>query len=129
MEFLAQAPPAVMPELERHRRPRKRYGSEPRIWGQRRNAGGHADPTPTMHRACDAGVWLFVRMGGALDTSGAAGALAHKELFFTATVGVPPNELKHIEDNWYDELRALAKSKGVVAYGEIGLDYRYALSP
>jgi len=56
-------------------------------------------------------------------------ALAERHPFISATVGVHPHEVKYIKDGWYDELRALAKSKGVVAYGETGLDYHYDHSP
>jgi len=46
-----------------------------------------------------------------------------------ASVGVHPHEVKHIADDWYDELRRLAQHEKVVAYGEIGLDYHYNHSP
>src|SRR5437870_742918 len=88
-----------------------------------------ADREAMIQRARDAGVWHFVTIGCDLETSRAAVALSQKHPFISATVGVHPHEVKHIQDNWYDELRALAKSKGVVAYGEIGLDYHYDHSP
>src|SRR5437016_9376476 len=88
-----------------------------------------ADREAMIQRARDAGVGYFVTIGCDLETSRAAVALAHKHPFISATVGVHPHEVKHIQGNWYDELRALAKSKGVVAYGEIGLDYHYDHSP
>src|SRR5688500_16092916 len=58
-------------------------------------------------------------------TRRAAVALADRYTFEYATVGVHPNEVKHIEDGWYNEYRRLAKNKKVVAFGEIGLDYHY----
>src|SRR5205807_9429052 len=88
-----------------------------------------ADRDAMLQRARDAGVGHFVTIGCDLETSRAAVALAQKHPFISATVGVHPHEVKHIQDGWYDELRALAKSKGVVAYGEIGLDYHYDHSP
>src|SRR5207302_4208702 len=88
-----------------------------------------ADRDAMLQRARDAGVWHFVTIGFVLATSRAAVALAQKHPFISATVGVHPHEVKHIQVNWYDELRPLAKSKGVVAYGEIGLDYHYDHSP
>src|SRR5437899_12774307 len=87
------------------------------------------DREAMIQRARDAGVGHFVTIGCDLETSRAAVALAQKYPFISATVGVHPHEVKHIQDNWNDELRALAKSKGVVAYGEIGLDYHYDHSP
>src|SRR5881397_4025219 len=88
-----------------------------------------ADREAMIQRARDAGIEHFVTIGFDLKTSRAAVALAQKYPFISATVGVHPHEVKHIQDNWNDELRALAKSERVVAYGEIGLDYHYDHSP
>src|SRR2546428_11663397 len=77
-----------------------------------------ADREAMIQRARDAGISHFVTIGCDLETSRAAVALAERHPFISATVGVHPHEVKHIKDGWYDELRALAKSKGVVAYGE-----------
>ncbi len=41
------------------------------------------------------------------------------------TIGVHPNEVGNISDNFYDKLESLLKHKKVVAVGEIGLDYYY----
>src|SRR3989475_4763075 len=70
-----------------------------------------ADREAMIQRARDAGVGHFVTIGCDLETSRAAVALAHKYPFISATVGIHPHEVKHIQDNWYDELRALARSK------------------
>jgi TatD DNase family protein len=51
----------------------------------------------------------------------------HADIY--ASIGVHPHEVKHIRDDWYDELRRLAQHAKVVAYGEIGLDYHYNHSP
>ncbi len=88
-----------------------------------------ADREVMIQRAKDAGIEHFVTIGCDLETSRAAVALAQHYPFISATVGVHPHEVKRIEGGWYDELRALAKSNGVVAYGEIGLDYHYDHSP
>src|SRR5205823_1116609 len=88
-----------------------------------------ADREAMIARACESGVEHFITIGCDLETSHAAVALAKQHPFISATVGVHPHEVKHIKDDWYAELRALAKSKGVVAYGEIGLDYHYDHSP
>src|SRR2546427_156663 len=79
-----------------------------------------ADREPMLQRARDAGIGHFVTIGCDLETSRAAVTLAQRHPFISATVGVHPHEVKHIQDGWYDELRVLAKSKGVVAYGEVG---------
>ena len=88
-----------------------------------------ADREAMIQRAQAAGIGHFVTIGCDLATSRAAVALAQQHPFISATVGVHPHEVKHIADGWYEELRTLAKSGRVVAYGEIGLDYHYDHSP
>ena len=83
------------------------------------------DREAVIARAREAGVDAFVSIGCDLTTSQAATALADHYPFVYASVGVHPHEVKHIQDDWYDEFRRLAKSEKVVAYGEIGLDYHY----
>lgn len=83
------------------------------------------DREAVIARARDGGVEAFVSIGCDLTTSQAAVALADHYRFVYASVGVHPHEVKHIQDDWYDEFRRLAKSEKVVAYGEIGLDYHY----
>jgi TatD DNase family protein len=83
------------------------------------------DRETMIARAREAGVEAFVTIGCDLKTSQAAIRLAEQHPFIYASIGVHPHEVKHIEDNWYDEFRRLAKNKKVVAYGEIGLDYHY----
>ncbi|MGH7231066.1 MAG: TatD family hydrolase [Nitrospiraceae bacterium] len=84
-----------------------------------------ADREAMMARAREAGVRTFVTIGCDLDTSRSAVALADGYTNVYATIGVHPHEAKHIADDWYDELRRLARHPKVVAYGEIGLDYHY----
>jgi TatD DNase family protein len=88
-----------------------------------------ADREAMITRARESGIDHFITIGCDLETSQAAVALAERHPFISATVGVHPHEVKHIQDGWYHELRALAKSERVVAYGEIGLDYHYDHSP
>jgi TatD DNase family protein len=83
------------------------------------------DREAAIARAREAGVEAFVSIGCDLTTSQAAVALANHYPFVYAAVGVHPHEVKHIQGDWYDEFRRLAKSAKVVAYGEIGLDYHY----
>jgi len=87
------------------------------------------DREAMIQRAREAGIEHLVSIGCDLETSRAAVELANKHPFISATVGVHPHEVRHIKDGWYDELRALAKSGRVAAYGEIGLDYHYDHSP
>ncbi|MGQ0695417.1 MAG: TatD family hydrolase [Nitrospiraceae bacterium] len=83
------------------------------------------DRNAMIARAREAGVEAFVTIGCDLKTSQAAITLAEQHPFIYASIGVHPHEVKHTEDNWYDEFRRLAKNRKVVAYGEIGLDYHY----
>jgi len=84
-----------------------------------------SDREAMIARAREAGVEAFVTIGCDLSTSQAAIALADRYPCVYASVGVHPHEVKHMGDEWYDELRRLATHKKVVAYGEIGLDYHY----
>jgi TatD DNase family protein len=83
------------------------------------------DRDAMIQRAREAGIAAFVTIGCDLTTSRSAVTLAdcHSDIY--ASIGVHPHEVKHIGDDWYDELRRLAEHAKVVAYGEIGLDYHY----
>jgi TatD DNase family protein len=88
-----------------------------------------ADRDAMIQRARQAGVTAFVTIGCDLTTSRSAVTLADRHSDIYASIGVHPHEVKHIGDDWYDELRRLAQHAKVVAYGEIGLDYHYNHSP
>lgn len=81
-----------------------------------------------IERARAAGVDTMITIGCDLATSRAAVSLAERYPFVYATIGVHPHEVRYIQPEWFDELRRLAASKKVVAYGEIGLDYHYTHS-
>ena len=80
-----------------------------------------SDREAMIARAREAGVDTMITIGCDLATSRSAVALAGHYPFVYASIGVHPHEVKHIADNWYDELRQLARETKVVAYGEIGL--------
>ena len=88
-----------------------------------------ADREAVIARARETGVETMVTIGCDLTSSRSAVALAEHYPFIYASVGVHPHEVKHICDDWYDELRRLPQREKVVAYGEIGLDYHYNHSP
>ena len=46
-----------------------------------------------------------------------------------ASIGVHPHDAFKVTPQTFDDLRALAKHRKVVAFGEIGLDYHYDFSP
>ena len=76
-----------------------------------------------------AGVTLVVNASSDLPSSEASVALAtrHKEIY--AVIGVHPHEAKTYNSEVEKRLIQLAKQPKVVAFGEIGLDYHYDLSP
>ena len=73
----------------------------------------------------DNDVEMFLNPGADLKTSRAAVALAEKYSFIYAAVGCHPHDTKYMNDETMDIFRDLAKSKKVLAIGEIGLDYFY----
>lgn len=86
-----------------------------------------ADLDAVLERARDAGVARMVTAGQDEVTSRAAMELAARHASVVAAVGVHPHEAKGAGDlQW---LEPLARTGGVVAVGEIGLDYHYDFSP
>jgi TatD DNase family protein len=89
-----------------------------------------ADPVALIERARSVGVARFLVPGTTLADSEQAVALAAAHDGVVAAVGVHPHEAKD-----FDPLRdgaafeALARRGGVVAIGEIGLDFHYDHSP
>ena len=51
--------------------------------------------------------------------------LANKFDFFICTVGIHPENIYNLPNDWTIKLENFAKQKKVVAIGEIGLDYHY----
>ena len=90
-----------------------------------------ADREQVISRAQEAGVETIVAIGngdgpGTLDCGI---QLAQKYECMYATVGIHPHEAKLVTDAAFVELGQLAKRPGVIAWGEIGLDYFYDHSP
>lgn len=85
------------------------------------------DLDAVLARARDAGVSHIVTAGQDEATSRATLALAASHEKIAPAVGVHPHEAKGAGDlAWLDEL---ARDPGVVAVGEMGLDYHYDFSP
>lgn len=63
--------------------------------------------------------------GADLRTSEKAVLLAEKYPFIYAAVGCHPHDTKYMNDDTMNKFKNLAKSKKVIAIGEIGLDYYY----
>ncbi len=83
------------------------------------------DRDDVIRRARDAGVEYIVTIGTTVESSRDAVLLAEQYDFIYAAVGIHPHEAKDVLHPAHDVLRHFAKSKKVVAYGEIGLDYYY----
>ena len=88
-----------------------------------------SDLEPVLERAAAAGVGRIVVPGIDLATSRTAVQLAAEYPQLRAAVGVHPHHAGDWAEGTLEELAALAQSPGVVAIGEIGLDYVRLLSP
>jgi TatD DNase family protein len=90
-----------------------------------------SDRELVISRAREAGVRTMVAIGNGdgppnLD---AGVQLADKHPFMYATIGIHPHEARLTSDHAYAEMERLARHPKVIAWGEIGLDYFYDLSP
>lgn len=82
------------------------------------------DRAAVLKRSLDALEWLLV-VGDDLDTSRRAVAMIRDRVY--AAVGLHPYHADRLDASALELLSGLAASQGVVAIGEIGLDYyRYA---
>ncbi len=89
------------------------------------------DRALVLKRAAEAGVATIVVVGEDLESSQAAVMLAASTANprIVAAVGVHPHEAAKATAPVLDELEALAMATGVVAIGEIGLDFFRELAP
>lgn len=81
------------------------------------------DVEEVIQKAKDNTVEFIITSGADLLTSKKAVALAEKYDGVYASVGVHPQDVDKFNDEIENELEKLAKSKNVVAIGEIGLEY------
>lgn len=88
-----------------------------------------ADRSEVWERAQRAGVGRLINPGADLVSSRRAVALARELVGVYAAVGIHPHDAAQATDEALEELRKLAAEPGVVAIGEIGLDYYRDLSP
>ncbi|MGE0134229.1 MAG: TatD family hydrolase [Dehalococcoidia bacterium] len=82
------------------------------------------DRDATFQRAWDAGLVAVVEVGGDVESSRQALALADGDARIHAVAGIHPHEARHL-DAQRDELRALIESGRFVGVGEIGFDFHY----
>lgn len=93
------------------------------------HAGFAADRSEVVDRAHAAGVAFILDVGWDLASSEAAAAGADPERGLYAAVGIHPHHAAEAVPGQLDRLAELARRPGVVALGEIGLDYHYDFSP
>ncbi|HEY1882827.1 MAG TPA: TatD family hydrolase [Candidatus Cybelea sp.] len=87
-----------------------------------------ADRDEVIARAREAGVRAMVTIGESLDDSAAAVDTARR-YGLCAAVGIHPHEAAKAPADIETRLKPLLAQAGVVALGEIGLDYYYDHSP
>jgi len=88
------------------------------------------DRDAVVARAREAGVVDMLIVGGVDAEQGHRRALRVAEaLKLKASAGVHPHEAKLATEATYEELKALAREKRIVAIGELGLDFHYDHSP
>lgn len=84
------------------------------------------DRAEVLERALAALDWMVV-IGNDLATSQAAVESVRDRVY--AAVGIHPHDASTVTPEVLAEIQTLASQPGVVAIGEIGLDYHYDLSP
>jgi TatD DNase family protein len=88
------------------------------------------DRDEVIARAREAGVFEMLLVGGVDEEAGHRRALeVAVRCGLPATAGVHPHEARIASDATWEELRGLAREGGIVAIGEIGLDFHYDHSP
>ncbi|MEP6574527.1 MAG: TatD family hydrolase [Gemmatimonadota bacterium] len=93
------------------------------------DAAFEADLAPVLDRAWSAGVGHIVVIGESRETAERALALAAGERRLSVAIGVHPHDARSFDADQSAWLRGMLGRPGVVALGEIGLDYHYDFSP
>jgi TatD DNase family protein len=87
------------------------------------------DRAEVVSRAWDAGVSRLVVIGESRASTELGRTLALDESRIAYTAGVHPHDAREWSDETAEWLRSVASDTGMVAIGEIGLDYHYDHSP
>jgi len=88
-----------------------------------------SDLDEVLERARSAGVDAIVVPGTTAETSREAVELAGRFPWIHACVGYHPHEASEAGEKELSAVKELSQTPGVVAIGEIGLDFHYDLSP
>ncbi len=87
-----------------------------------------ADRAATLDRLAVSGVVSVLNAGTTVPTSEACIRLAKERPGFCfAAVGIHPEDCKEVPESDLDKIEQLAHKPGVVAIGEIGLDYHWEI--
>lgn len=81
------------------------------------------DRKEILENIYNSGITKLINAGYSLESSKKAIEIANNYDFIFATAGISPNDIEDFKEENLNEIRNLAKSKKVVAIGEIGLDY------
>jgi len=87
------------------------------------------DREAALERAWQAGLEVIVVLGVDVRSSGAAIALAEANPRVYAAVGCHPHDAARLDADGWLRLKEMTRRPGVVAVGEIGLDFYRNLSP
>ncbi len=87
------------------------------------------DRAEVVGRAWEAGVSRLVIIGESRASTELGRTMAREEARIAFTAGVHPHDASEWSDDSADWLRSVASHSGMVALGEIGLDYHYDHSP
>jgi TatD DNase family protein len=87
------------------------------------------DRAEVVSRAWDAGVSRLVIIGETRAATELGRTMAREDSRIGFTAGVHPHDAREWSDDTADWLRSVAPDPGMVALGEIGLDYHYDHSP
>lgn len=87
------------------------------------------DREAVLRRAEAAGVELILNVGFDLNSSRKAVQLAARYTMIRAAVGIHPHDAGAVPRDYLGQLETLAAAPGVVALGEMGLDFYRDRSP
>lgn len=81
------------------------------------------DREAIIQETYNSGITKFMCIGYNIESSKKAIEIASKYDYIYATVGISPNDIDNLPNDWENIIKELAVNKKVKAIGEIGLDY------
>ena len=84
-----------------------------------------ADRDELLKEIHENGIERIVDIACSMETSRKMAAFISRYDFMYGTIGAHPDDIYELTNNSIDELKKLSKQEGIVAVGEIGLDYHY----